>query len=149
MISIDIDHFKKINDSHGHLVGDWVLTNISELMKGRLRSTDIIGRMGGEEFLVLLPNTSEHDAMQVAENLRQKISQAEFSSENDARFVVTAGGGVLGMTENMDSVEDLLRRPDRLLYEAKEPGRNMFLAPGTSSKTESYKQRLSHDTPGQ
>lgn len=135
VISIDIDHFKKINDSHGHLVGDGVLTKISELMECRLRTTDIIGRMGGEEFLVLLTNTSEQEATLVAENLRQAIGQAEFSSENGTPFVVTASGGILGMTEDISSVEDLLRRSDQLLYEAKERGRNLFLTSDVSSKT--------------
>ncbi|MBS3803560.1 MAG: diguanylate cyclase [Oleiphilaceae bacterium] len=76
--------------------------------------------MGGEEFLVLLPKTSEREAIGSAENPRQTLSQAEFLSENDTPFVVTASGGILGMTEGLISVGDLLRGSDRLLYEAKE-----------------------------
>lgn len=138
MISLDIDHFKQINDAHGHLVGDRVLIEISSLMQCRLRSTDIIGRMGGEEFLAVLPNTSEQEALRVAENLRQTISQAEFLNEEDTPFGVTASGGVLEITDDTATVEDLLRRSDRLLYGAKESGRNMVLASQASPKTESH-----------
>ncbi|GEN26445.1 hypothetical protein HVA01_00910 [Halovibrio variabilis] len=134
LISFDIDHFKQINDSHGHLVGDRVLTKISELMKHRLRVTDIVGRMGGEEFLVLLPDTLEEEAVQVAENLRQAVNQSEFLTEDNTPFLVSVSGGVLEMAEAIISVEDLLRRSDRLLYEAKEDGRNRVLDEQTSSK---------------
>ncbi|SER73893.1 PAS domain S-box-containing protein/diguanylate cyclase (GGDEF) domain-containing protein [Vreelandella subterranea] len=133
LISLDIDHFKQINDSHGHLVGDRVLTKISELMKHRLRATDIVGRMGGEEFLVLLPNTLGEEAGQVAENLRLAINQSEYLAEDNSPFAVSVSGGVLEMTEAITSVEDLLRRSDRLLYEAKEGGRNRVLDEQTTS----------------
>ncbi|NYT74109.1 diguanylate cyclase [Halomonas sp. QX-2] len=127
LISLDIDHFKRINDSYGHLVGDRVLSKIGKLMKNRLRVTDIVGRMGGEEFLVILPNTSEEEAIQIADNFRQVVNQTEFLNEDYIPFVVAVSGGVLEMTDDVTSVEDLLKRSDRLLYEAKESGRNMIL----------------------
>jgi diguanylate cyclase (GGDEF)-like protein/PAS domain S-box-containing protein len=134
LISLDIDHFKRVNDSHGHLVGDCVLTKISELMQRRLRVTDILGRMGGEEFLVILPNTIEEEAIQIAENLRQKVNQNEFQSEDNTPFFVAVSGGVLEMAEDIVSVDSLLRRSDQLLYEAKERGRNLILDEQTSSR---------------
>lgn len=134
LISFDIDHFKRINDAHGHLVGDRVLTKISELMEQRLRVTDIVGRMGGEEFLVLLPNTSEKDAVKIAEDFRQTVNQTEFLSDDNTSFGVAVSGGVLEMAKDIASVEDLLRRSDQLLYEAKERGRNMVLDEQTSLK---------------
>ncbi|MGM0858435.1 MAG: sensor domain-containing diguanylate cyclase [Pseudomonadota bacterium] len=127
LISFDIDHFKRINDSYGHLVGDRVLAKIGALMKNRLRLTDVVGRMGGEEFLVLLPNTAEEEAIQVAENFRQLVNQTEFLNEEASSFNVAVSGGVLEMTDDITSVEELLRRSDRLLYEAKARGRNMVL----------------------
>lgn len=96
-------------------------------MKNRLRVTDIVGRMGGEEFLVILPNTSEEEAIQIADNFRQVVNQTEFLNEDYIPFVVAVSGGVLEMTDDVTSVEDLLKRSDRLLYEAKESGRNMIL----------------------
>lgn len=136
VISLDIDHFKQINDVHGHVVGDRVLIEISTLMLCRLRSTDIIGRMGGEEFLAVLPSTSEQEAIRVAENLRLSISQAKFLNEEDTPFRVTTSGGVLEVTDDTADVEDLLKQSDQLLYEAKEKGRNMVLASQASPKTE-------------
>lgn len=127
LISFDIDHFKRINDAHGHLVGDRVLNKIGELMGCRLRATDILGRMGGEEFLVVLPNTVEERASQVAEDIRQAVNKIEFRSEDNTSFFVAVSGGVLEIAEGVSSVEDLLKRVDQLLYEAKERGRNMVL----------------------
>ncbi|WP_085920408.1 sensor domain-containing diguanylate cyclase [Halomonas sp. CSM-2] len=126
LISLDIDHFKRINDLYGHLVGDRVLSKLGELIKNCLRGSDIAGRMGGEEFLVLLPNTPEEKAVQVAENCRRVINQAEFLNEDDTPFVVAVSGGVLEVTDDIASAEDLLKRSDRLLYEAKASGRNMI-----------------------
>lgn len=128
LLSLDIDHFKQVNDTYGHLVGDKVLAKIGELMEGHLRTTDVVGRMGGEEFLILFPHTSGEKARQVAEFLRQTISQTEFLSEDDTPFRITISGGILEIAEDMASVEDLMNRTDRLLYEAKESGRNMVLA---------------------
>jgi diguanylate cyclase (GGDEF)-like protein len=127
LISLDLDYFKQINDSHGHGVGDRVLVKIGELMKNRVRATDIVSRMGGEEFLVLLPNTPEHAAIEVAELLRQAVRQTELSNDQNSAFIVTVSGGVVEMTDDISSAEDLLKRSDRLLYEAKERGRDRIL----------------------
>jgi len=128
LISLDLDHFKQINDRYGHVVGDRVLIKVAELMKLRFRATDIVSRMGGEEFLVLLPNTVGGVAIEAAEHLQQAIGHTEFLSDENIPFGVTISGGVVEMSGDIGSAEDLLRRSDRVLYEAKANGRDQILA---------------------
>ena len=121
LILIDIDYFKSINDTLGHLVGDCILKDISKLLKNNLRKTDIIGRWGGEEFLIILPFTSKDIAKKVAENLRALIEEHNFSYNMDRKITIS-----IGVTEfsKSKSVEDTLLLVDNLLYKAKENGRN-------------------------
>ena len=121
LILIDIDYFKSINDTLGHLVGDCILKDISMLLKNNLRKTDIIGRWGGEEFLIILPFTSKDIAKKVAENLRVLIEENNFSYKMNRKITIS-----IGVTEfsKSKSVEDTLLLVDNLLYKAKENGRN-------------------------
>lgn len=121
LILIDIDYFKRINDTLGHLVGDCILKDISKLLKNNLRKTDIIGRWGGEEFLIILPFTSKDIAKKVAENLRVLIEEHNFSYNMNRKITIS-----IGVTEfsKSKSVEDTLLLVDNLLYKAKENGRN-------------------------
>ncbi|WP_066346542.1 diguanylate cyclase [Aliarcobacter cryaerophilus] len=121
LILIDIDYFKSINDTLGHLVGDSILKDISKLLKNNLRKTDIIGRWGGEEFLIILPFTSKDIAKKVAENLRVLIEENNFSYKMNRKITIS-----IGVTEfsKSKSVEDTLLLVDNLLYKAKENGRN-------------------------
>ena len=118
---IDIDDFKSINDTLGHLVGDCILKDISKLLKNNLRKTDIIGRWGGEEFLIILPFTSKDIAKKIAENLRALIEENNFSYKMNRKITIS-----IGVTEfsKSKSVEDTLLLVDNLLYKAKENGRN-------------------------
>ena len=121
LILIDIDYFKSINDTLGHLVGDCILKDISKFLKNNLRKTDIIGRWGGEEFLIILPFTSKDIAKKVAENLRVLIEENNFSYKMNRKITIS-----IGVTEfsKSKSVEDTLLLVDNLLYKAKENGRN-------------------------
>lgn len=121
LILIDIDYFKSINDTLGHLVGDCILKDISKLLKNNLRKTDIIGRWGGEEFLIILPFTSKDIAKKIAENLRVLIEENNFSYKMNRKITIS-----IGVTEfsKSKSVEDTLLLVDNLLYKAKENGRN-------------------------
>ena len=121
LILIDIDYFKSINDTLGHLVGDCILKDISKLLKNNLRKTDIIGRWGGEEFLIILPFTSKDIAKKVAENLRVIIEENNFTYKMNRKITIS-----IGVTEfsKSKSVEDTLLLVDNLLYKAKENGRN-------------------------
>ena len=121
LILIDIDYFKSINDTLGHLVGDCILKDISKLLKNNLRKTDIIGRWGGEEFLIILPFTSKDIAKKISENLRALIEENNFSYKMNRKITIS-----IGVTEfsKSKSVEDTLLLVDNLLYKAKENGRN-------------------------
>ena len=121
---LDVDHFKRINDKHGHHVGDQVLRTLAERCKSALRSGDILGRYGGEEFAMLLPGITQQNAATIlAERIRRRV--AEDPIETDAGAVkVTVSVGVASMDEETRHPEDLFKRADAALYEAKQAGRN-------------------------
>ncbi len=119
LIMFDVDDFKSINDQHGHLVGDQVLRKISSRIKGGLRSSDIFARWGGEEFVVLLPDTARVGAFHLANKLRALLDASQF----DSGLKVTASFGVTGMLEQ-DSTEDFLERADMAMLYAKAQGKN-------------------------
>ncbi|MDI6709989.1 MAG: diguanylate cyclase [Bacillota bacterium] len=115
---IDIDNFKRVNDTHGHLFGDCVLKRVGETIAAGLRQTDIVGRYGGEEFLLVLPDTGLENGYAVVERIRRKILDLKW--ENDLK--VTISGGITEL--DGAQVTDLLTQADRLLYQAKDRGRN-------------------------
>ncbi|WP_428025854.1 diguanylate cyclase [Arcobacter sp.] len=123
IMMFDIDFFKKINDKYGHSTGDLVLEKISDISRELLRDVDIIGRIGGEEFSVLLPQTSVDEAVKVAERLRMKIFETQIVLENEISLSFTASFGVAS-ANNCDNIVNLLNRADLALYDAKNSGRN-------------------------
>ncbi|HKX83296.1 MAG TPA: diguanylate cyclase [Pyrinomonadaceae bacterium] len=125
LIAFDVDHFKAVNDTFGHPAGDKLLIAISELFKDRLRTTDILGRLGGEEFVALLPYTDLEQAKTLAEYLRTTIEANSIESENGT-IKVTASFGVTELTGVDPDVATLLERADKLLYGAKRSGRNQI-----------------------
>jgi len=122
-ILLDIDHFKKINDTFGHLTGDQVLRETSERIRSSLREYDILGRFGGEEFLVVLPGTPLDGALATAERIRQAINRTPFVFR-EPLITVTASLGVTTTREDERDLTRILRRADESLYLAKERGRN-------------------------
>ncbi|MCW8891348.1 MAG: diguanylate cyclase, partial [Sedimenticola sp.] len=122
---IDIDHFKRINDTFGHSTGDKVLVSFSRLLRERLRGTDIIGRYGGEEFLVILPDTSVDQAVQVLDEVRIAFASTQFSADGEC-FSATLSAGIAEFP-NVASATGLLDAADKALYQAKEQGRNRIL----------------------
>ena len=125
-VMLDIDHFKGINDSYGHAAGDRVIKNLARLLKQRLRGTDIIGRYGGEEFGVILPQTGIDEAVRVLEEVRVHFAAMEhYAGENC--FNVTLSGGVAGTSSTVD-VSELLETADQMLYQAKREGRNRIIS---------------------
>ncbi|WP_432415460.1 diguanylate cyclase [Chromohalobacter israelensis] len=128
LVAIDLDHFKRINDTYGHDVGDLVLQAFAELARELLRDGDVLCRIGGEEFAILLPNTCKEQAMQVAERLRRaiaatpaKISQA---MKEDTTLAYTASLGVTLVSAGETTLKPAIKRADQKLYAAKEAGRN-------------------------
>lgn len=118
----DIDHFKTINDRHGHAAGDEVLRGVAQELAGRIRSTDFVARYGGEEFAMLLPGADRSAAFNVADKLRRNIAEANFS-HHGASIPVTISCG-LAAFETGDSPESVFERADKALYQAKQAGRN-------------------------
>jgi len=122
LFMIDVDHFKRINDTWGHTRGDSILTKIAEVCQHSLRPTDIIGRFGGEEFMVGLPHTSPSDAKAVAERLKENVAALPLDEElSSLRLSVTIGIAVATPEDDLDA---LITRADNLLYEGKRDGRN-------------------------
>jgi diguanylate cyclase (GGDEF)-like protein len=119
---LDIDHFKSINDEHGHAVGDAVLIEVAARIRRRLRGDDLVGRWGGEEFLLVLPETSPEGTHIVAESVRAAIGD-EALLLTTGLLVVTASIGC-ATWESSDASDDLLGRADLALYAAKAAGRN-------------------------
>ncbi|MBD3810257.1 MAG: GGDEF domain-containing protein, partial [Sulfuricurvum sp.] len=118
LIFMDIDDFKLINDTYGHRMGDSVLVELSTLVSQRIRESDIFGRWGGEEFVIILPNTGLNEAIMLAEKLRMMIESHRFDNGR-----VTCSFGVAQMIDD-DTEETLIHRADMMLYVAKEDGRN-------------------------
>ncbi len=129
-VMIDIDHFKQVNDTYGHLVGDKVIKSLALFLKQRLRRTDSIGRYGGEEFAVILPNTDAESAQKVINDIRQRFSQIRFAT--DARdLMCTFSAGIFAYDGQADTVA-LTVLADQALYAAKHAGRNtveIYVAP--------------------
>jgi len=119
---IDIDHFKRVNDSYGHLVGDVALKSLANIMQINLRPHDLLVRYGGEEFAILLPDTLLDEAMSIAERLRVMVAANEMDS-NGLTFKITLSIGIAPIA-GKGSLEEFLGAADRALYRAKENGRN-------------------------
>ena len=127
LVMIDLDHFKSINDQHGHGAGDRVLIEVTERCKDNLRVHDIIARLGGEEFCILLPYTNLDQAQKVAERLRQKIELMPIISDGN-RIKVTVSVGISLVLEGDNDGHDAIERADKKLLEAKSMGRNRVCA---------------------
>lgn len=126
LLLLDIDHFKQVNDIHGHPAGDMVLQRIAELLKTNLRDTDSLCRFGGEEFAVLLPDTCPEGAMVVAKTLRKFIDDEIFRNEEGTTIPVTASFGVTNLTKG--GISSAVGRADQALYQSKQRGRNRVSA---------------------
>jgi two-component system cell cycle response regulator len=129
VLVLDIDHFKSINDGYGHAVGDDVLREFSRRLRKTVRGIDLACRMGGEEFVVAMPDTDAALALLVGERLRQKIAADAFHvPESDERISVTVSIGIASLASGEDTPRELLKRADQALYRAKGDGRNRVAA---------------------
>lgn len=125
VLYIDLDHFKHVNDTFGHDTGDYVLKSIGKYILDNIRKSDIAGRMGGEEFVVALPNTIIDDGINIAEKLRKGIYENKFYNRNNIAMKISVS---IGISSNSDignnAIEELLKKADIALYDAKRNGRN-------------------------
>jgi two-component system cell cycle response regulator len=123
ILMFDIDHFKRINDVHGHLAGDYVLKEVARVVQARIRRDEVFARYGGEEFAIILPETPLSGAVALAESLRQKVADNAFVFQADSIKVTISLGAAL-MEEGDRTASDLIKRADEKLYQAKRTGRN-------------------------
>lgn len=123
---IDIDNFKDINDTYGHPVGDLVIKSVARMLKKRLRKSDVIGRYGGEEFAIILPESNLEVAFKLLDDVRQNFSQIT-QQNHEAQFFCTFSAGITQLAPN-DSLDSVINRADEALYEAKGAGKNKVIA---------------------
>lgn len=127
LIFFDLDHFKVVNDTHGHLVGSRVLAEVGALLRKNIRSVDIAARFGGDEFVVLLPNTDKWGAHTLGNNLRALMRNCGFVSDDGQPITVTASFGIASMPEDASTKLDLVRLADKAMYVVKETTRDGVL----------------------
>jgi diguanylate cyclase (GGDEF)-like protein len=123
LILFDVDHFKLINDRHGHPTGDVVLRHFAELLSAMSREVDVVARVGGEEFAVLLPSTAPAAAVAAAERLRHAV-ELQPAEVGGSPIAYTVSGGVATMADDVADLDALIKRADETLYAAKHNGRN-------------------------
>ena len=123
LIMFDVDRFKLVNDTHGHLAGDYVLKHLASVIRARSRREDVLARYGGEEFGIVLPEIDHYNAMQFAEKVRRLIEQADFRFE-DVLIPVTVSVGVASLRGEVEDVLEFVKAADDNLFAAKESGRN-------------------------
>ncbi|MEK7486700.1 MAG: GGDEF domain-containing protein, partial [Planctomycetota bacterium] len=124
IIMIDIDHFKKVNDHHGHLTGDMILQQVSHLLKQTLRRSDSAYRYGGEELMLVLPGTTLDATIPLAERIREFIEKTEFETEHNYKLRVTVSMGICEYQSEFTDYLQMVSRADQGLYLAKNSGRN-------------------------
>lgn len=126
MVILDLDHFKKVNDTHGHDVGDKVLRQVAECLQVFTRYHDVLARLGGEEFAILSPNITERQLYSLSDRIRQAVSELQIPHGNVTLKVTVSAG--LAIWDGVEPGEELYRRADKQLYEAKRQGRNRVCA---------------------
>lgn len=131
-LMVDLDHFKKVNDTYGHLVGDVVLRDVAHLIRRSVREIDLVGRYGGEEFGVVLPDSARDFGMQIAKRIREVIEQASIRAY-DEKVHVTVSIGAAMCPEDAQSADELIERADQAMYQAKSLGRNRIVTVGEPS----------------
>lgn len=134
MIFIDIDYFKRVNDQHGHLSGSRVLVEIADIFRENFRAVDIIARYGGDEFIIILPETDMKRAYQVAERVRKAVRKFQFLRKKGLKVKVTASFGVAGFPEHAENKTDLIHLADQAMYQAKVTGRDRTVLASPSAE---------------
>jgi len=141
---MDIDHFKKLNDSLGHSTGDQALTHFARVIKDVLRTTDVLARYGGEEFIIILPATPQDEAIKVVTRVQRELTKNFFMHRNE-RVLITFSAGI-AERKSGETPEDLIPRADAALYQAKHTGRNRVIGAETTLEKQVSDSPLDPDT---
>ena len=128
LLMLDIDHFKKINDTYGHPTGDMVICTLADICRRESREIDVVARLGGEEFAILLPETAMQDALVVAERVRAAVENTSVKSMDNVEFRFTVSIGAAEQPRDDKSEEKLIGMADAALYQAKTSGRNRVVS---------------------
>ncbi len=134
LVFIDLDYFKLVNDNHGHLIGSKMLSEIGQLFKNRIRNVDYGARYGGDEFVLILPQTDKQGAYELVCSLRDMVRGYVLTTESGARVSVTASFGISNYPEDVDNKLDLIRLADNLMYQVKEANRDGIMMAGGTQK---------------
>ena len=125
VIILDIDHYKKVNDSYGHLIGDQVLINLANLCLNNIRNMDIFARFGGDEFVILMPDTDKKMASETADRLRVLVAEKPMAASDKSEVPITISLGISDWNSEIPiEINELLDQADQALYQAKQAGRN-------------------------
>jgi diguanylate cyclase (GGDEF)-like protein len=135
LLFIDLDHFKRFNDTFGHDTGDFVLRSLAEVLRSSFRSDDIVCRYGGEEFAFILPESSAQDSVIRADSLRNKVKELTLEYHGQRLGSVTLSIGIAAFPDHGANDEELLKTADRCLYESKSSGRDRVTMAVTPAKT--------------
>lgn len=135
IIMCDLDHFKEVNDQHGHHIGDEVLRRFAAILKNRIRQYDVVARFGGEEFILLLSNSNTEQGLQVAEQLRAKTAATQITIDGDISLTLSASFGVAHYCAGDSEWSAVLHRADNALYAAKKQGRNRVVDLATANQS--------------
>ncbi|MBI5755837.1 MAG: sensor domain-containing diguanylate cyclase [Nitrospirae bacterium] len=127
-VMLDIDNFKKVNDTYGHQSGDWVLQEVAKVIRDSVRETDVVARYGGEEFAVILPHTGREDAIKLAERIRQSIKGFRFDAVGNGEQITASMGVATYPDTEIRDIDDLVRKADNGLYKAKSNGKDMVVS---------------------
>ncbi len=132
LVMIDVDHFKDVNDKHGHLVGDAALRHIAEIMKSCVRESDMVARYGGEEFVIILPETDPAGSRFIAERVRTEIeaSRMKIDNKSELRMTVSLGIACMSKDNQFSDIDKLLQKADDAMYRSKQSGRNCITIAG-------------------
>ena len=124
LVMVDVDHFKKVNDTHGHEVGNLALQHLADILKGEVRTTDIVCRYGGEEFVMIFPETHLNLAVKVADRIREHIAATPLVTDDEEIPLTVSMGASVYMKTSILEIDDFVDSVDKYLYEAKQSGRN-------------------------
>ena len=127
ILMLDVDHFKQVNDTYGHQKGDEVLVSLANIVKEKTRKADIFGRYGGEEFMIIMPNTDQEGAFAAAEHLREEVEKISLETEK-GEILVTVSVGICQIQPDHEVLEQVINGADQALYSAKQAGRNQVAA---------------------